>query len=110
VNLRVNWWTKLQSLGFIVFVVTVGLGVTLLFVPLLRQRHAMQEELRRLDRELTRAEATEKKQKAEIEALQTDAGFVERTARDKLNLARPNETLFRFEPVPVPPAAAIPQR
>ena len=101
-NLRVNWWTKLRSFGFVFFVVAVVAGVVLVFVPLLHQRRAMQEELQRLDQELARQEATEKKQKAEIDALSTDAGFVERTARDKLNLARPNETLFRFEPAPPP--------
>jgi len=43
----------------------------------------------------------EKQQRSEIEALKTDVAYVERTARGKLNLARPNETIFRFEPAPV---------
>ena len=34
----------------------------------------------------------------EIEALKTDPAYVERTARNKLNLVRPNEVIFRFEP------------
>ncbi len=109
-NLRVNWWTKLQSFGFVMFMAAVVAGVVLLFVPLLHQRRAMQEELQRLDTELTRQETIEKKQKTEIDALLGDPGFVERTARDKLNLARPNETLFRFEPAPVPPASVKPAR
>ena len=29
--------------------------------------------------------------------LKTDPSYIERTARSKLNLARPNETIFRFE-------------
>ena len=82
----------------------VAVGVVLLFLPLIHQRHAMQQELQRLDQELTRQDAIEKKQKTEIDALQSDPGFVERTARDKLNLARPSETLFRFEPAPAVPA------
>ena len=45
-------WTKLQSLGFFVFVGIVGCGVFLLFVPLLHQRHEMQQDIARLDREL----------------------------------------------------------
>jgi cell division protein DivIC len=99
-------WGRLQSLGFFVFVGVVGLGVALLFVPLLHQRHEMQQEIARLDRELEQQDALEKKQKIEIEALKTDSSYVERTARNKLNLARPNEVIFRFEakPAPAPPA------
>ena len=99
-----NWtsalWARLQSLGFYVFVAVVGFGVILLFVPLLHQRHGMQQEIARLDREIQQQDALENKQKTEIEALKTDSSYVERTARNKLNLARPNEVIFRFEPPP----------
>jgi cell division protein FtsB len=97
-------WARLQSLGFFVFVAVVGFGVVLLFVPLLHQRHAMQSEIVRLDREIEQQDALEKKQQTEIEALKTDLSYIERTARNKLNLSRPNETIFRFEPAPQPPA------
>jgi cell division protein FtsB len=106
-NLHVRIWTKLQSLGFFMFAAVVACGVGLLFLPLLRQSHAMQQELFRLDREIARQDALEKRQKIEIEALKSDPGFVERTARNKLNLARPGETIFRFEPAPT---AAQPSR
>jgi cell division protein FtsB len=99
-NLHVRVWTKLQSLGFFVFAAVVACGVGLLFLPLLRQSRAMQQESLRLDREIARQETLEKQQKTEIEALKSDPGFVERTARNKLNLARPGETIFRFEPAP----------
>jgi len=103
-----NWpttiWSRLQSLGFVVFTGVVALGVALLFLPLFKQRHSMQAESQRLDREIARLETIEKKQKTEIEALRTDPAFVARTARDKLNLARPDETVFRFEQ----PAATAP--
>jgi cell division protein DivIC len=98
-------WSRLQSLGFFVFVLVVGFGVMLLFVPLLHQRHAMQMDIARLDHEIEQQEALETKQQTEIEALKTDSSYVERTARNKLNLSRPNEVVFRFEPAPqtVPP-------
>ena len=97
-------WARLQSLGFFVFVAVVGFGVALLFVPLLHQRHAMQLDIARLDHEIEQQEALEKKQQTEIEALKTDPGYVERMARNKLNLSRPNEIIFRFEPPPLTPA------
>ena len=101
---RERLWTQIQSLGFMVFVIVVGCGVALLFVPLIHRSRAMQREVRRLDSEIAQQESVEKKQKTEIEALKTDAAFVERTARNKLNLARPDETIFRFEPAPAAPA------
>ena len=100
-------WGKLQSLGFFVFVAIVGCGIALLFVPLLQQRHEMQQDIARLDREVEQQETLEKKQKTEIEALKNDSSFIERTARNKLNLARPSEVIFRFE---APPTTAAPRR
>jgi len=99
-----NWpalWTRIQSLGFLVFIGIVACGVgLLLFLPQLQRRHAMQLEIQRLEAETLRQEQLETQQKQEIEALKSDPAYVERTARNKLNLARPNETIFRFEPAP----------
>jgi cell division protein FtsB len=92
-----NILDRLQSLGFAVFILVVVAGGVLLFVPIWAKRHTMNNEIRRLDAEVAQREALEKKQKAEIEALKTDPSYVERTARDKLNLAKPNEMVFRFE-------------
>src|SRR5271170_5696803 len=100
-------WARLQSLGFFVFVAVVGFGVALLFMPLLHQRHAMQLDIAQLDHAIEQQEALENKQQTEVEALKTDPSYVERTARNKLNLSRPNEMIFRFEPTPQIPS---PQR
>jgi len=95
-----NLWVRLQSLGFFVFAGIVACGVVLLFVPILQRRHAMQLEIARLDEEIARRESLEKQQKIEIESLKTDPAYVERMARNKLNLVRQNEVIFRFEPKP----------
>ncbi|MEI6085499.1 MAG: septum formation initiator family protein [Verrucomicrobiota bacterium] len=109
-----NWqvlWQRIQSLGFVVFAGIVAAGVAVfLFVPALHRRHEMQLELQRLDSEIIRQETTEKQQRQEIESLKTDPSYVERTARNKLNLAKANEIIFRFEStqpavLPPPPAA-----
>jgi len=95
-----NLWTRLSPFGFVVFAGVVVVEVALMFLPLLHQHRVMNHELQQLDQEITRQDALERHQQMEIEALKTDPLFVERVARDKLNLARPNETIFRFEPVP----------
>ena len=97
---RMNWqnlWLRVQSLGFVMFAGIVAVGVALfLILPALRTRHNMQAEIERLDAEIIRQENLEKQQRQEIESLKTDPSYVERTARNKLNLARPNETVFRW--------------
>ena len=94
-----NLWLRVQSLGFFVFAGIVAAGVALLlFLPALARKHSMQTEIQRLDAEIIRQEKLEKDQRQEIESLKTDPSYIERTAREKLNLARPNETIFRFEP------------
>ncbi len=98
---HINWraiWQRVQSLGFLVFVGIVAAAIALiLFLPAWHRRHNMAVELQRLDSEVIRLESFEKLQRQEIEALKTDSSYVERTARNKLNLARPNEIIFRFE-------------
>lgn len=97
-NLRVSVWTRFQSLGFAAFLLIVAAGLALLFLPLLRQHREIQAEIDRLEREIARQEALEKQYRAEIDALKSDPSHVERVARDKLNLSKPNEIIFRFEP------------
>jgi cell division protein FtsB len=94
-----NWrtfWLRLQSLGYWVFLAIVAAGAVLVFVPLWHRQYALQRENRRLEAEVARLEALEKQYKSEIEALKTDPTYVERVAREKLNLAKPNETIFQF--------------
>jgi cell division protein FtsB len=106
-----NLWDRIQSLGFFVFVSIVIAGAGLfLFLPVLRQRHLMQNKIHELDQQILKLEKVEKQHRDEIEALKSDAAYVERTARDKLNLVRPNETFFRFEPTPTAAAQPSPRR
>ena len=94
-----NWralWLWVQSLGYWVFLAIVAAGAVLLFIPLWHRQHTLQVENRRLETEVLRLEALEKQYKGEIEALKTDPTYVERVAREKLNLVKPNETVFQF--------------
>jgi cell division protein FtsB len=95
-----NLWVRLHSLGFVMFVAVLLGGVTLVFLPQLQRRHALQQELRRLDEKIAVEENRERRLQAEIDALKSDPVYVERVARQKLNLVRPNETIFRFSPRP----------
>ncbi len=97
-----NLWTKLSSLSFVMFIAVVVGGMTVLSIPMLQKRHSLQSELVRVEADIAKQEALERQQRAEIESLRTDPVYVERTAREKLNLSRPDEVIFRFEPAPQP--------
>lgn len=97
-------WQRLQPFGVVILAGAVAVAATLLFFPLLQKRRALLAELERLDREIARQEALEQQQRAEIEALRTDPHYIEQTIRDRLNLARPNELIFRFETPAARPA------
>ena len=57
----------------------------------------MESRLKSLDLELRINEARRLQLQQESYALQNDAAYIERVARDKLNLAAPGETLFQFD-------------
>ena len=42
--------------------------------------------------------------KNEIELIQRSPHYLERIARDRLNLAKPGEVIFRFDPYPTIPS------
>lgn len=97
-NYRVTFWTRLQSFGFAFFLIVMGCGVTLLFIPLIKRHQTLRQEVLSLDAEIATQTQIEKRQRQEIDALKTDPVFVEKVAREKLNLVGPGEIIFRFEP------------
>jgi cell division protein FtsB len=86
-------WDKL-----VVAMLATTLLVTLgfFFAPLAKQRWEMETRLEQLERERAFHEEQSRRLSWEITALQTDKSYVERVAREKLNLVAPGETIFQF--------------
>jgi cell division protein FtsB len=89
-------WSKWDRLLVAVLASTLVLALVFLFFPLLRQRQTLVSQIGRLDRELLAQEQRGRQLSREIEALQQDRAYIERVAREKLNLAAPGETIFQF--------------
>ncbi len=86
----------INKFAFLVLVVTGCVAVAVLSVPQVR-------ELRRLREELTRTEAREghvlevlERKNRELGALRSDPGYLELVARDRLDLYRRGERVFRI--------------
>ena len=73
----------------------VAIGVW--YLPLIRQNERMRSEVLRLDREVAKEAETRKQLNASVESLNNDPKAVERLVRESIGLAKPGETVIRFE-------------
>ncbi|MDE2714072.1 MAG: FtsB family cell division protein, partial [Limisphaerales bacterium] len=83
----------------VVFLLVIAalLAVAVWYLPLIKQNERMRSEILRLQQNVATEEETARQIKVQIEALRNDPETVERYAREKLGLARPGETVIRFE-------------
>lgn len=90
-------WDRLTKVVFVLLFVAAAALIFLSYLPLIRQNERMRQEVLRLETELERERALNRELMQSIEALRNDPKTVERLAREKLGLARPGETVVRFE-------------
>ncbi|QQY09848.1 MAG: septum formation initiator family protein [Candidatus Xiphinematobacter sp.] len=92
---RANRWHVINQ--FLTFAVVLG-GVTmlgLLFVPILDRTMELKGVLRRKEQELQVALLLKKRREREVRLLRSDPAYLEMIARDKLDLMRSGEIIFR---------------
>ena len=90
-------WDKLTKAVVFLLVIAALLAVAVWYLPLIKQNERMRSEILRLQQNVATEEETARQIKVQIEALRNDPETVERYAREKLGLARPGETVIRFE-------------
>ncbi|MCX7824764.1 MAG: septum formation initiator family protein [Verrucomicrobiae bacterium] len=69
------------------------------FLPEFQQSQHLQSEKQQLEQQVRLQDQEYQRQQNRLEALRTDPRAVEKAARDRLKLAKPDETIFRFGPV-----------
>ena len=90
-------WDKLTKAVVFLLIIAALLAVTVWYLPLIKQNERMRAEILRLEGEVTKEKKIAMRRKVNIEALRNDPETVERYAREKLGLAKPGETVIRFE-------------
>jgi len=70
------------------------------FLPLVKERQRQQVALQNLKQQVEQERASYNKQSKKLTLLQNDPAYTELLARDKLDLMKPGETIFRMEPGP----------
>ena len=96
VNLGI--WSKLTQLVVGLVVLAVLLLIFMCYKPLIEENERMRREILKLEAEIQAQEKISRQLAGEINVLQNDPNTMERLARDKLVLARSNETVIYFEP------------
>jgi len=90
-------WNKLTKAVLFLLIIAALLAVAVWYLPLIKQNERMRVEIIRLEDEVAKEEKIAMRRKVAINALRNDPETVERYAREKLGLARPGETVIRFE-------------
>jgi cell division protein FtsB len=83
-------------------IMTIPLAITILFLFVPQAQEMAQRQSKR-DEMLAKIRQEQQIQidlQQEIELIQRSPHYLERIARDRLNLAKPGEVIFRFDPYP----------
>ena len=96
-NVEDSIWDKLTRVVICLLLIAGLAGIGVWYLPLIRQNERMRKVVLKLDHEVQRELETKKQLSAAIDAMNNDPKAVERLAREKLGLAKPGETVIRFE-------------
>ena len=95
-------WQRLNSVLRVLLTIAVVLVILSLFLPLHKKRTQSQREIDALQSQVNDQRILLARQTREVNLLKTDSIYLETIARDRLDLMKEGETIFRLEP---PPAA-----
>jgi cell division protein FtsB len=92
-------WDRLSRLIILLLIVAAVLGVALWYLPLIQQNERTRKEILTLEGQIDKELQRNRELSAEVESYR-DPRMVERLARERLNYARPDEIVIRFEDPP----------
>ena len=91
-------WSRLTKLAVGLVVLAVLLLIGMCYLPVKKQNEQYRRQLLLDQDKIEKEEARVQELKVQLDALQHDPKTVERLARERLDFARPDETVVRFEP------------
>ena len=93
-------WQRLNSILRVLLAVAVVLVILSLFLPLSKKRTQSQAEIDNLQGQVNDQKILLARQTREVNLLKTDPTYLETITRDRLDLMKEGETIFRLEPPP----------
>jgi cell division protein FtsB len=93
-------WQRLNSVLRVLLGLAVVLVIVSLFLPLYKKRIQSQNEIDNLQSQVNEQKTMLARQTREVHLLTSDPVYLETIARDRLDLMKEGETIFRLEPPP----------
>jgi cell division protein FtsB len=90
-------WQQLNRILLVLLVVAFWLGVITLFVPPYKRLTKSRSEIDQLQAQVSEQKGLLARQTRQVYLLKTDATYLETIARDRLDLMKEGETIFRLE-------------
>ena len=91
-------WQRLNRIVGTLLVIAVWLGIISLFVPPYKRLMQSRSELDNLQAQVNEQKLLLARQQREVTLLQNDPAYLETIARDRLDLMKEGEVIFRLEP------------
>ena len=92
------FWNALNRVLFVLVVIGGAAGIALWFYPEISRRNDMAAKLEKQKQELAAHQLLRKQREREVYLLENDKEYIETIARDKLDLMKEGETIFRLDP------------
>ena len=91
-------WQRLNRILRVLLVLAVWLVIVSLFVPPYKRLVQSRAEIDNLQAQVNEQQTLLSRQTREVNMLKTDVTYLETIARDRLDLMKDGETIFRLEP------------
>ena len=95
-----NIWARLVHLTKWLLVAGVVILLLALYLPPYQEANRYKNQIDAYQHQIAILKDRNEELSQTLELLKTNPDYVQRIARDKLNLGRPGEMIFRFDPYP----------
>ena len=90
-------WQRLNRILLVLLIIAIWLVIVSLFVPPYKKLMQSRVEIDNLQQQVNEQQALLARQTREVNLLKTDVTYLETIARDRLDLMKQGETIFRLE-------------
>ena len=90
-------WRRLNRILLVLLIIAIWLVIVSLFLPPYKKLMQSRAEIDNLQQQVSEQQSLLARQTREVNLLKTDVTYLETIARDRLDLMKEGETIFRLE-------------
>ena len=103
-------WQRLNRILLVLLIIAIWLVIVSMFVPPYKKLMQSRAEIDNLQQQVNEQQILLARQTREVNLLKTDVSYLETIARDRLDLMKEGETIFRLETARAKTKPAAPVR